>query len=170
MSKNIVLIGFMGAGKSTVARKLAEELKRETVSTDDLIVKREGRSINDIFKDSGEAYFRSLEKTVVAEVSQENNLIIDCGGGVVLNLENVANLKKNGIIFYLSASVEAIYQRIKDQTHRPLLKADNPKAKIQELLNSRQSQYQGAAHYTLDASPKPIDPIVDAIKKIMAHE
>ena len=93
--KNIVLVGFMGAGKSVVAKNLGAILKRHVVSTDAMIVEREKRPITDIFKDSGEAYFRGVEKSVVEEVSKKNNLIVDCGGGVVLNQDNIDNLKKN---------------------------------------------------------------------------
>ncbi len=160
----------MGAGKSSVAKRLAQLLKREIISTDDLIVKREGRPINDIFRDSGESYFRTVEKNIISEVSNKSDLIIDCGGGVVLNPENVANLKRNGTIFYLAAPAEVIYRRIKDQTNRPLLKVDNPMAKIQELLTKRQALYQQAAHHILDASPKPIEPVVAAIINLISNE
>jgi len=159
----------MGAGKSAVAQKLADLLKRKLVSTDEMIVQREGMAINDIFKDSGEPYFRKVEKAVVAEVSQNENLVIDCGGGVVLDPDNVAHLRKNGMVFYLSASAEVIYQRIKDHGHRPLLKVDDPKQKIQELLNSRQPQYRTAAHHTIDTSNKTIEQVVNEIQSLMPH-
>jgi len=159
----------MGAGKSVVARKLADLLKRNLVSTDELIVQREGRAINDIFKDSGEPYFRKVEKAVVAEVSQKDHQVIDCGGGVILDPDNVANLKEKGIIFYLAASPEVIYERVKNQRHRPLLKGENPRTKIEELLNSRQSRYQTAAHHTIDTSNKTIEQVVNEIQRLMPH-
>lgn len=159
----------MGAGKSVTAKKLADLLKRTLVSTDELIVQREGRTINDIFKDSGEPYFRRVEKAVVAEVSQQDNLVIDCGGGVVLDQDNIVNLRKQGVVFYLSAPAEVIYQRVKDQGHRPLLKGENPRAKIQELLNSRQGRYRQAAHHTIDTSNKSIEQVVNEIYRLALH-
>ncbi len=166
--KSIVLVGFMGSGKSLTSKKLAETLGWDMVSTDELIVKREGRAIADIFKDSGESYFRKIEKDIVFEVSQQSGIIVDCGGGVVLDSENMANLKKNGTIFYLSASPEYIYQNIKDQTHRPLLRVDDPQAKIAELLGARQSYY-ARADVIIDAN-KPIDQIAEEILRILENE
>jgi len=110
--KNIVLVGLMGAGKSTVAQILAKKLRKKVFSTDDIIVEREGRPITEIFRDSGEPHFRKVEKVVVAEVAGKKGVIIDCGGGVVLDPENVSNLKKGGIVFYLAASAEVIFARI----------------------------------------------------------
>ena len=169
MSKNIVLVGFMGAGKSAVAKNLAMALKRKVVSTDALIEKKEKRPIAAIFKDSGEPYFRSVEKSVVEEVAQESNLIIDCGGGVVLNQNNIDNLKKNGKIFYLSATADVIYERVKNEKHRPLLDVADPKARIKELLKQRKSRYE-QADYTLDTSRKAVDEVARKILKLMPHD
>ena len=162
MSKNIVLVGFMGAGKSSIATALAKTLKRKAVSTDALIVEREKRPITDIFRDSGEPYFRGIEKQVVAEVSRQSNLIVDCGGGVVLNQENIDNLKRGGTIFYLSATPDVIYERVKHERHRPLINVENPKAKIEELLNSRKSRY-ALADVTIETSRKTVQQVVEEI-------
>lgn|SRR3989338_6312484 len=161
--KNIVLIGFMGAGKSVVAKKLATVLKRDAVSIDDLIVAQEKRPIADIFRDSGEGYFRKAEKGVVKKVSEKDNLIIDCGGGVVLAKENVDHLRKNGIVFYLSASAAVIYERVKNEQHRPLLNVTNPQAKISELLGQRQPYYEKAAHFIVDTSRRTPEEVVSEI-------
>ncbi|MCK5579642.1 MAG: shikimate kinase [Candidatus Omnitrophica bacterium] len=146
MKTNIVLTGFMGAGKSLVAQTLSAHLDRLVFSTDELIIKREGRPITEIFADSGEDYFRKVEREVVEEVSQKENIIIDCGGGVVVNPENAANLKKGGTVFYLKASPQVIYDRIKTQAHRPLVNVEDPMAKIQELLSFREEFYVKADH------------------------
>lgn len=163
--KNIVLVGFMGSGKSLTSKRLAELLDREVVSTDGLIEQKEGRAITDIFGDSGEVYFRKVESDAVKEVSDKTNIIVDCGGGVVLSCENMDNLKKSGCVFYLSATPEYIYNNIKHHTHRPLLDVENPQAKIAELLNARKSYYE-QADVIIDAN-RPINEIVeDIIKEI----
>ena len=168
MSKNIVLVGFMGSGKSLTSNKLAGALKRKICSTDKLIEKREGRVIADIFRDSGEAYFRKVEKEVVKEVSGQTDIILDCGGGVVLDFENVADLKKNGLVIYLSAPPERIYNNIKGQKHRPLLNVEDPQSKISELLEARKPYYE-KADVIIDAD-KPIDQIAEDILKVIRDD
>ena len=168
IKKNIVLIGFMGSGKSLTSNKLAGTLKRKVFSIDQLIEKREGRMIIEIFKDSGELYFRKVEKEVIKEVSRQSGIILDCGGGAVLDPENMTNLKKNGIVIYLSASPERIYANIKDQKHRPLLNVENPQARIAELLEQRKPYYE-QADVTIDAD-KPIDQIVEDILEVLGDE
>lgn len=152
MSKNIVLIGFMGVGKSLAAQHLAVKLQLEVVSTDDLIVKQEGRPITEIFKDKGEAYFRALETQVVRALADRQNIIIDCGGGIALNSENIEHLKKNGIVFYISADADEIYKNVKDQKHRPLLNTPDPKGQIEALLATRRPYYEKAADYIIDGN------------------
>ena len=169
MNRSIVLIGFMGVGKSVVANKLAMKLKRKVVSTDKLIERMTGKSIVDIFRDLGEAYFRRLEESVVEEIATATDLVIDCGGGVVLNQKNIDQLKKNGILFYLSASPEVICKRAMKEPNRPLLKADDPEARIVELLKERKPQYEQADH-TIDTSHHNVDQTVSEILKILSHE
>lgn len=164
MKKNIVLIGFMGTGKTSVSQRLGEILKRPCVSTDRIIEEKEKRSIAEIFKSSGEEYFRRQEKEIVKELSQKENLIIDCGGGVVLQQENIDRLKENGILIYLSTDPEVIYQRTKDQLHRPLLNVPNSQTKIQELLDQRKFYYE-QAHFIIDTSHLSVD---QSAQKILA--
>ena len=166
MNKNIVLIGFMGSGKSMVARALGERLKREIVSTDGLIEAREGQSIAWIFEKKGEAYFRALEHAVIKEVSIRRGIIIDCGGGSLLVPENLKFLKTNGIVFYLQASLEVIFERIKSESHRPLLKVPDPLGTLELLYQQRLPLYN-QADYTIDANDASIEgPIVEILKKI----
>ena len=167
MPQNIVLIGFMGSGKSMVSKVLGKTLRRDVVSTDALIEKQEARTINEIFCDSGELYFRKIEKKVIKEVVQKENLIIDTGGGVVLDQENINFLRDNGIVFYLSASPEVIYQRVKEQKHRPLLTGDNPGAKIEELLNDRKAFYE-QADYIIETDNKTVEQVVCEILGILS--
>ena len=168
MIRNIVLVGFMGSGKSLTSNKLAGVLKCKVFSTDKLIEQREGRAITEIFRDSGEAYFRKVEKEVVKEISDKKGIILDCGGGVVLDSDNMTNLRKNGTIFYLSAPPERIYNNIKGQKHRPLLNVNNPQAKISELLEARKPYYE-KADIIIDAD-KPIGQIAEDILKVIKNE
>lgn len=169
MNKNIVLVGFMGGGKTLVSQKLAQILRRPWVSTDEAIEQKEKRSIIEIFRDSGEEYFRQLEKNIVRELAQKENLILDCGGGIVLQQENLNALKKKGILFYLSVSPEVIYQRTKDQTHRPLLNVPNPQIKIKELLDQRKFYYE-QAHFTIDTNHQSVEQTAQEVLARLPHD
>src|SRR3989344_1423229 len=127
--KNIVLVGFMGSGKTTIATKLASRLKARYISTDDLIAEREKRTINEIFTKSGEGYFRDVEGKVIKEISGQEGLVIDAGGGAVLREENMADFKSNGIVICLTADEETIMERTKKYKHRPLLNVAAQKRK-----------------------------------------
>jgi len=168
--KNIVLIGFMGSGKSSTAQELSRRLNRDTVSTDALIEKKEKRTIHEIFRDSGEPYFRQVEKTVVQEVSKKENHIIDCGGGVVLNEDNVKDLKRQGVIIFLSATPEEIFKRVRNETHRPLLKVENPQARIKEMLDIRLPFYQKAADQTIVTNGKTPKEVCEDIIRLIHHD
>ena len=164
--KNIAIIGFMGAGKSSISKLLAKLLNRKIACLDDLIEEKEGRKISDIFKDSGEAYFRKMESQIIEEVSQKKNLIIDCGGGAVINPKNIEHLKKNSVLIYLSASPEVIYERIKQERHRPLLQIQNPQEKINELLSAREAFYK-KADFVIDTDKKIPEEICAEIVKVL---
>jgi len=166
MEKNIVLIGFMGSGKSMIARELGKRLKAKVISTDLLAEAREKATIHEIFRSKGEAYFRDLESAIIKEVSLCKGTIIDCGGGVVLCKENLKLLKANGIVFYLQATPQVIYERIKHETHRPLLKASDPLGCIKELHQQRTPLYD-QADFTIDANDASIEGPVVEILNIM---
>jgi shikimate kinase len=166
VNKNVILIGFMGSGKSMTASRLSKILGRKVISTDKLIEKREGRSISKIFDESGESYFRKVERKIVAEVSRQTGVILDCGGGVVLDAENRVNLKKNGILIYLSASPDSIYKNIKNRAHRPLLNVKDPRARIAKLLEERKPLYE-QADVVIDADHKSIDQITEEVLKVL---
>ena len=136
----------MGAGKTTLAEILSARTEKPVISTDALIVEQQGKPITAIFSEDGEPFFRACERKVVQEVSQKDGVIIDCGGGIVLNPENLADLRQRGVIFYLSATADVIYARIKDQQHRPLLNTPHPRDKIDELLEKRLAFYEQADH------------------------
>ncbi|MFH1779255.1 MAG: shikimate kinase [Candidatus Omnitrophota bacterium] len=164
--KNIILVGFMGTGKTAVGKELAKKLKMKFIDMDDIIKKREGMEISDIFKQKGESYFRDVEKEVAREVSKQSNLVIAAGGGVVINKENVKNLKSNGIMICLNASPDKILERTKRYTHRPLLNVPEPSKRVWELLAKR-AQYYARADYQIDTTNLTIDEVVQKILKII---
>ncbi len=164
--KNIVLVGFMGTGKTTIAGLLSKRLRMRYVSTDELIEEREKLPIAEIFAIKGEGYFRQAEQEVVKKASLMNGVVIDTGGGVVLKEENIKNLKKGGIIICLTATPDVILERTKGYKHRPLLNTGQPKKKIEELLLARAPYYKNA-DYTIDTSELAIKEAVEEIEKIL---
>jgi shikimate kinase len=162
--KNIVLTGFMGAGKSTVGKGLSEKLGIPMVDTDELIERESGLSIEEIFSKHGAAYFRELEKEAVEKVSTLEDHLVITGGGVVLDKENMENLRKNGIIIYLHAQPEVLYRRVKKHTHRPLLRVKNPLKRIYELLENR-ARFYSDNDLQIDTSDLCVEEVVDEIVK-----
>jgi shikimate kinase len=142
--KNITLIGFMGTGKTTVGRLVAEQLNFEFLDTDALIEERTGKKIADIFAQNGEPAFRQLEAQLVEELGMRTGTVISTGGGLPTNPENLVTLKNHSLVFCLWLTPEKIYERVKDQTHRPLLHAADPLGKIRALLISREKFYKQA--------------------------
>lgn len=163
--KNIVLIGFMASGKTEVSRELSRRLGRARVSTDELVVAREQRSIADIFVQAGEPYFRRIEREIVSECAARESLVIDCGGGVAVDEVNFNVLNATGTTFYLWTTPEAVYRRTKGKTDRPLLNVENPLEKIKELLAKRDPHYR-KAQYLIDSNEDNIGRVVDEILTI----
>ena len=141
---NIALIGFMGTGKSTVGRLIADQLRFNFIDTDELIELRAGKSVSAIFASEGEAAFRQYEAEVVAELSSRQRTIISTGGGLGANEAHVASLKQHALVVCLWASPENIWERVRSQTHRPLLKEPDPLARIRQLLSAREQCYKQA--------------------------
>ena len=158
---NIVLIGFMGTGKSTIGRKLAMKLGYKFADSDKLIVETAGMTINQIFEKHGEAYFRELEKQIVAVLSKSKNHVISTGGGVVLDPENISVLSKNASIVCLKAKPEVILKRVANEKYRPLLNVENPAKAIAEKLKSREGLYNG--DLVIDTSDMSIEDTVNRI-------
>jgi len=164
MKTNVALIGFMGVGKTVVGKALAEKLSKEFIELDALIEQKAGKSISEIFQQDGEVAFRELEIEVTKEVSGNKNLVIACGGGLVLNKINVDRLRKESVIVYLTASPRVILKRISGNgEERPLLKVDNPSSTIQELLRFRKPFYERAADIKIDTSKLDTDAVAEQI-------
>ncbi len=142
--RNIALIGFMGTGKSSVGHLLAEQLHFTFLDTDALIEARSGKTISAIFSEEGEAAFRKLEAEILAELGSRKRTVISTGGGLGANEANLASLKEHSLVVCLWASPEKIWERVRGQTHRPLLKEADPLAKIRELLAARERHYKQA--------------------------
>ncbi|MDI6751274.1 MAG: shikimate kinase [bacterium] len=166
MVKNIVLIGFMGSGKTSVGKALSMKLNLPYVDSDGVIEAEEKRPISQIFEEDGESYFRDKEIEVIESLSERRGWIISTGGGVVLNPENIFNLKRNGLIFYLKTTPSVIYNRIKDDSTRPLVNVSNPLERIENLLRRRTWLYEESADYVVDTSSLTIDEVRDKIIKI----
>lgn len=153
---NIVLIGFMGAGKTTVSDYLSTMFAMEVVEMDQVIAEREGMSIPDIFATYGEEYFRNRETELLMEMQQHKNAVISCGGGAALRKENVVEMKKNGRVVLLTASPETIYERVKDSTDRPVLNGNKNVGYITDLMEKRREKYEAAADVVIRTDGKTV--------------
>ena len=162
-SYNIVLIGFMGAGKSTISDYLSTMFDMRLVEMDQEISERQEMSIPDIFATYGEEYFRNLETELLKELQTGSNCIISCGGGVALREENVVEMKKNGRVVLLTASPETIYERVKDSNDRPLLKGNNNVEFIADLMEKRREKYEAAADVVIQTDDKSIVQICEEL-------
>lgn len=160
---NIFLIGFMGAGKSTIARTLQRELGFPLVEMDERIVQEQGMSINDIFAQYGEAHFRDIESQLVVDLGKQEPSIVSCGGGVVVRPENTQNMKKSGRIVLLKASPETIFERVKNSTDRPILNGHMNVEYIAELMEKRRALYEEAADITIQTDGKTREQICEEI-------
>jgi len=141
---NLALIGFMGTGKSAVGWLVAEQLHFDYLDTDEMIQSRTGRSIADIFEKDGELAFRKLEQQLVEELAARKRTVISTGGGLPTLTANLASLEAHALVVCLWASPEKIWERVRNQTHRPLLSGPNPQLKIRELLAAREPFYRQA--------------------------
>ena len=141
---NLALVGFMGTGKTSAGRLAAEQLHFDFLDTDELIQTKTGRTIADIFAKNGEAAFRALERDVVGELAGRSKTVISTGGGLPANHENLASLKSHALVVCLWASPERIWERVRNQSHRPLLHDPDPQHKIRELLKAREPFYRQA--------------------------
>ncbi|MCM1283397.1 MAG: shikimate kinase [Muribaculaceae bacterium] len=165
MSKkdNIFLIGFMGAGKSTIARALHRALGIPLVEMDERIVDEQGMSINEIFSRFGEERFREMESSLIAELADNAPNVVSCGGGVVLRPENTARMKKSGRIVYLSATPETVYERVKNSTERPVLNGHMNVEYIGELMEKRRALYEAAADLVVATDAKSREELCNEI-------
>ena len=151
---NIVLIGFMGAGKSTISEFLKKAFAMDVIEMDQIIAEREGMSISDIFEVYGEQYFRDLETNLLIEMQSRTNVVISCGGGTPMRECNVVEMKKNGRVVLLTAKPETILDRVKDSHDRPLIENNKTVPFIAELMEKRREKYEAAADIVIETDGK----------------
>ena len=163
-SKNIVLVGPMGSGKTTVGRQLASKLNQDFFDTDHEIINKTGVSIDHIFDIEGEKGFRRRESEVLESLCDMNNIVIATGGGVVLLPQNRLVLKNAGVVVYLSSSVEQLLRRTAKSKTRPLLENSSDREKtITEIVNARDKYYREVATIVIDTTGKKLNEVIDII-------
>jgi shikimate kinase len=169
MIMNIYLVGFMGTGKTSVGRRLAQLKKWTFVDLDELIELQQQRRIVDIFAQKGEPYFRKIEKKALKQVSTQNNFVVACGGGIVLDPDNLNLMKKTGTLICLSANCEAILKRVSSSKERPILNVAKPRERIELLLKMR-APYYLQADKTIDTSDLSIKQVASKIVKTLVDK
>lgn len=156
-SRNLILIGFMGTGKTTIGKRVAKSLGFRFVDTDDLITRKAGKSINRIFQEEGEERFRELETEVLAERAAKSDQVISTGGGIVTQSRNREILAQAGFVVWLKASPETIYERVRRNRSRPLLKTTDPQQTIANLLSERHPLYEACQDLSVTTDGLTLD-------------
>ena len=155
-------MGFMGTGKSCVGKSLAKRLDMTFLDMDEVIVQRKGKSIPRIFAEDGEPHFRAMEREEVRNLSARTGLVIATGGGIVLNPDNVTDFARSGLVVCLSATPEAIVERVGGDANRPLLAGGDPLKKIIALLGTRLPLYAALPHQ-IDTTGLSVEQVTDKI-------
>lgn len=168
-SQNIVLIGFMGTGKTTIGKIASERIGLEFIDTDDLIVEQAGEPIPKIFERLGETGFREIETAVLRGLAGQSGRVIATGGGIVTRPENVDLLRQLGFVVWLSATVETIFERVSQNTNRPLLYTADPLQTITDMLAEREDLYRGAADLTVETDDFHSEEITHGIAASAEH-
>ena len=161
---NIMIIGFMGVGKTTVSKELSKELNMPEVDMDAYIVEHEGKTIAKIFEEVMEEGFRKIETQCLKEIQMVKGRIVSCGGGAVLKDENVKCMKESGVILLLTATPETVYIRVKDNNDRPILNGNMNVPFIEELMNKRKDRYNEVADIIVETDNKSVYEICEEIK------
>jgi len=168
--RNIFLIGPMGAGKSTIGRTLAKELKLEFYDSDEVIEARSGASIAWIFDVEGEEGFRRREQKIVDELTQKNNIVLATGGGVIMTSENRNALAGRGTVIYLKTSLQQQYERTKRDTKRPQLQTDNLEERLEYLRDEREPLYEELADISFETDRLTVKAVANNIVKYLYGE
>lgn len=159
----------MGTGKTTVGKEVAKQLRRSFVEMDDEIEKQEKSPVTDIFKTKGEKYFRECETALLERLSRKNDLVVSCGGGVILNPQNRDIINTTGVSICLTADPKVIHERVRDTAHRPLLNVQDPLERIKTLLKEREPLYR-QADFSVDTSAMTKKQVVNAVLSMIRKE
>jgi len=163
---NIVLIGFMGTGKSAIGREISKKLGIPFIDTDQLIEEREGKSISEIFEAQGESYFRALESAVLTEIAEADDAqraVIALGGGTPIQEVNHSPIRSLGCVIWLKTSLQETYDRVTKNSNRPLLQCDNPCEKIQSLMDDRYPIYEKVSDYAIKTADLSVSELASGI-------
>ena len=163
-SGNIILVGMMGAGKTTVGKQLAKQLGKVFTDSDEEIQRRTGVTIPHIFDIEGEEGFRARESSVINELLRQDNIVLATGGGAILNAANRVLMKQNGIVVYLKSSVHDLWQRTRHDHNRPLLQTGNPRAKLQELHDLRDPLYMETADVIIQTGKQSVQVLLERLQ------
>ena len=161
--QNIFLIGFMGAGKSSIAKELSKKLQMNSVEMDQRIVQEQGMSINEIFEKYGEDHFRDIESQLILDLGNTEPVIVSCGGGVVIRQENSQYMKKSGKVVFLTAKPETIFERVRYSKERPILNGNMNVEFIADLMAKRLPLYEAAADVMIHTDGKTVAQIAEEI-------
>lgn len=164
MSRNIILTGFMGVGKTSVGTRLARDLGFRFVDTDGLIEEDQKIAITEIFSSFGEPYFRDTEARIIRRVLEGQGQVVATGGGAVIREENRRAFKEGGMTICLTARPEVVYERIRHETHRPLLQVPDPRGRIRALMDEREQFYR-QADLIIDTSDRTVDDVINEIRQ-----
>lgn len=169
--KNIILIGYMGSGKTTLGKRAAKAVKYQFADTDAIIEQEENCSISELFQTKGEPYFRQRETEVLQQLLAENEKrVIATGGGLPMKEENVELLHRLGTIVFLQAGLETLVERLSNDTKRPLLAGENPRENIKRMLEIREPVYQAAADLMIETDELTMYEIIHEIEKLVQRE
>ncbi|MBX9742703.1 MAG: shikimate kinase [Chthoniobacterales bacterium] len=165
--KNIILIGFMGSGKTSIGKRLASALNYTYFDTDQLIVERTKMSISELMELQGEAAFRKLEAEVLENFLEKKNCVLSTGGGIVLHPKNQELLQQLGTVIWLHAAPEILFERATRNPHRPLLQVENPRRTFYQLLTARLLLYEGLSHFKIDTTKLSYHQTIEAVIKAL---
>jgi shikimate kinase len=164
---NIYLIGLMGAGKTTIGRKLATLLNLDFVDTDQVLEHRTGVSVSHIFEIEGERGFRERESKLFTDISAGTGQVVSTGGGLVLDRDNRKRMAASGQVVYLKATIDVLWHRLKDCKKRPLLQTENPREKVEELIATRDPVYSEVADHTIQVSSSSANRTAQRIAELL---
>lgn len=167
---NIYLVGMMGSGKTVTSKALASKLEKKCVDLDAVIEEKMGFSIADAFKEHGEDYFRDQEVVALKEVASQGNVVVATGGGVILRPENIDQMKATGKIIYLETEFVTLWNRVKTNTERPLLKGEAPQDKLEKILAEREGIYQAISHFSVKTDGLSAEQVAEDILKVLHEE